>query len=152
MDINIDFKPGLIVVSPMRRTIQTAFTAFPTAIKHTCEEERIPVEVWPELREVHDAICNHGSPIEVLKEEFPDLDFSECMAEWTYDTHTHERAVKRAEFVRQRLKNHPAINIVCITHRGFIAYLVESHIFANCGTFQSPFLRVMLIFFKNWTF
>jgi broad specificity phosphatase PhoE len=148
MDITIDFKPDLIVVSPMRRTIQTAFTAFPTAVKHTCDEERIPVEVWPELREAHDAICNRGSPTEILVEEFPDLDFSECMAEWTYETHTHERAVKRAEVVRQRLMNHPAQNIVCITHRGFIAHLVESHIFAHCGTFKSLVLSVMLMFLE----
>jgi broad specificity phosphatase PhoE len=138
MGITIDFKPDLIMVSPMRRTIQTAFTAFPAALKSTVEEERIPIEVWPDLREAHDAICNHGSPTQVLKEEFPDLDFSECKNEWTYETHTRERAEKRAEVVRQRLKNHPAQNIVCITHRGFIEYLIESHIFANCGMFQSP--------------
>lgn len=135
----------------MRRTIQTAIAAFPTAIKHDCNEEPIPIEVWPDLREAHDAICNHGSPVDVLQREFPDLDLSECKAEWTYETHTHERAEKRAEVVRQRLKDHPAEKIVCITHRGFIAYLVESDIFANCGT--SPFLfYIMLIFFRNRSF
>jgi len=128
--ISLDFKPDLILVSPMRRTIETAFAAFTPAFFDT--RESLPIEVWPDLREAYDAVCNHGSPISVLQKEYPHLDFSECNSEWTYEKHTHSGAEQRAERVRQRLKEHPAQKIVLITHRGFIGHLVESRKFGNC--------------------
>ena len=112
----------------MRRTIEvTAFAAFTPV-----DNEPLPIEVWPDLRGAHDAVCNHGSLVAVLQKEYPHLDFSECNSEWTYGKHTHSGAERRAERVRRRLKEHPAQKIVLITHRGFIAYLVESHKFVNC--------------------
>lgn len=135
--ITIDFTPDLIVVSPMRRTIETAFTAFGTTVD---SNEPLPIEVWPDLREAHDAICNHGSPVAMLQMEYPHLDFSECNAKWTYETHTHADAEERAERVRRRLKEHSARKIVVVTHRGFIAHLVESHIFGNCEVGAFGFL------------
>lgn len=125
----IDFNPDLIVVSPMRRTIDTALAAFGDIL---AANRPIPIEVWPDLREAHDAVCNHGSPVAVLRSEYPHLDFSECNDDWTYEKHTHAGAEERAENVRRRLKEHPARNIVLVTHRGFIAYLVQSHTFSNC--------------------
>src|SRR5271170_4322195 len=46
--ITIDFTPDLIVVSPMRRTIETATAAFGTTVD---ANEALPIEVWPDLRE-----------------------------------------------------------------------------------------------------
>jgi broad specificity phosphatase PhoE len=120
--ITVDFKPDLIVASPMRRTIQTALVAFGSC----------PLEIWPDLRETYDGICQHGSPISVLQHEFPHLNFSECDDNWTYEPYTHERAEKRAERERRRVREHPAQNIVLVTHRGFIGYLVERPKFRNC--------------------
>jgi broad specificity phosphatase PhoE len=127
--IEVPFEPDLIVVSPMRRAIQTALLAFPELLHGS---NPLPIEVWPDLREAHDAICNQGSPVADLKMEFPVLDFSECMPEWNYEAHTPERAAKRAERVRRRLLQHVAQYIVCVTHRGFIAHLVEADTFKNC--------------------
>jgi broad specificity phosphatase PhoE len=79
--IELDLTPDLIVVSPMQRTIETAFAAFPHLLHG---EKPVPMEVWPDLREAHDAICNNGSPVVELKKLFPSLDFSECNLEWTY--------------------------------------------------------------------
>ena len=81
--ITVDFRPDLIIVSPMRRTIETAITAFGTNVD---ANKALPIEVWPDLREAHDAICNHGSPVAVLQMEYPHLDFSECNAEWIYES------------------------------------------------------------------
>jgi broad specificity phosphatase PhoE len=120
--ITVDFKPDLVVASPMRRTIQTALIAFGSC----------PLEIWPDLRETYDGIWNRGSPISVLQHEFPHLNFSECKEEWTYEENSHERAEKRAERVRRRVREHPAQNIVLVTHRGFIGYLVERPKFRNC--------------------
>ena len=50
--ISVDFKPDLIIVSPMRRTIETAFAAFTPV-----DNEPLPIEVWPDLREAHDAVA-----------------------------------------------------------------------------------------------
>jgi len=137
LTITVNFRPDLIVVSPMRRTIETAFTAFPATVD---ANGALPIEVWPDLREAHDAVCNHGSPVAVLQKEYPHLDFSECNAEWTYEKHSHAGAEKRAERVRRRLREHPAQKIVLLTHRGFIAHLVESHKFVNCETGVFSFL------------
>jgi broad specificity phosphatase PhoE len=109
--ISVDFKSDIIIVSPMRR-IETAFAAFtPVDTK-----EPIPIEVWPDLREAHDAACNHGSPVAVLQKEYPHFDFSQCNSEWTCGKHTPSGAERRAERVRQRLKEHPAQKIVLIIH------------------------------------
>jgi len=110
----------------MRRTLQTAFQ-----IQKRYPD--VPIEIWPDFREAHDAICNQGSPTSILQQEFPNLDFSECLSEWTYEPHTSCRASERADRVRRRLREHPVNTIVCVTHRGFIEYLVlEDQIFRNC--------------------
>jgi hypothetical protein len=62
--IVIGFKPDLIVVSPMRRTIETAFAAFHTTLE---ADGSLPIEIWPDLREAHDAICNRGSSLVELQ-------------------------------------------------------------------------------------
>ena len=72
-----------------------------------------------------------GSSRAVLQEEFPMLDFSGCEVEWRYEAHTHG-VTRRAERVRRRLFEATAQNIVVVTHRGFIAHLVEWDIFENC--------------------
>jgi hypothetical protein len=91
-----------------------------------------PLEIWPDLRETYDEICQHGSPISVLQHEFPHVNFSECDEYWTDETYTHEGAQKRAERVRRRVREHLAQNIILVTHRGFIGYLVERPKFRNC--------------------
>jgi broad specificity phosphatase PhoE len=120
--ITVGFKPDLVVASPTRRTIQTALVAFGSC----------PLEIWPDLRETYDGICQRGSPISVLQHEFPHLNFSECHEEWTYEEYSHEKAEKRAERVRRRVREHSARNIVLVTHRGFIGYLVERPKFGHC--------------------
>ncbi|GAM86426.1 hypothetical protein ANO11243_044400 [Dothideomycetidae sp. 11243] len=53
--INLPSTPDVLIVSPMTRAIQTAMIAFPDMF---ASEGR--VQVWPELREAHDAECNKG--------------------------------------------------------------------------------------------
>ncbi|KAF3927590.1 hypothetical protein AA313_de0206865 [Arthrobotrys entomopaga] len=128
--IKIPATPDLIVISPMTRTIQTAMNVFP-AIFDTAE-----VQIWPDLRESHDANCNKGISRAELAAKFPRLDFGECSEEWDYPPHTVERATIRAEEVRQRLKKLSKThqNIAVIAHRGFIAYLVRGDRFDVCET------------------
>lgn len=129
--------PNLIVISPMTRTIQTAINAFPSILSPTSVFPVQPeVQIWPDLREAHDANCNKGLSRIDISAKFPQLDFKECPGEWNHPPHTIEDAVRRAEGVRRRLKElsqrYP--NIAVITHRVFIAFLVRGRRFDVCET------------------
>ena len=75
-----------------------------------------------------------------LAAKFAQFDFSACPEEWDYPPHSFEDAALRAERVRQRLKHLSGChkNIIFITHRGFIAFLVNGEGFDVCGIDQSP--------------
>ena len=68
--------PSAIVTSPMTRTIQTARTLFPSAF--TEGPDAIPLKIWPDLREAHDAICNQGRSRAEMQALHAGLDFSTC--------------------------------------------------------------------------
>jgi broad specificity phosphatase PhoE len=140
--ISMSFEPDLIISSPMTRTIQTAFAAFPSLV-HSPSETIPALEIWPDLREAHDAICNKGVSRAKLSEAYPGLDFSRCREEWDYEAHTEDGAVNRASRVTAELFLRPEKNIVLITHRGFAAFLVEGPQFTNCGVFGF-YRRVLL--------
>ena len=131
-EIVIPAVPDLIVVSPMTRTIQTAMNAFPSILG--ADRFQPEVQIWPDLREAHDANCNKGVSRAEITARFSQFNFAECPEEWNYPTHTIENATARAELVRRRLKEASKVyrNIALITHRGFIAFLVKGDRFALC--------------------
>lgn len=114
----------------MRRTIDTALTTFSEILKGPYA---VPFEIWPDLREAHDAICNKGASRVKLVEAFPALDFSLCREEWDYEEHSNEAAIKRAERAKAELWRREEQDIVIISHRAFISYLVAGSQFSNCG-------------------
>lgn len=76
----------LIVVSPLRRTIQTAFYSFQPAIKRG-----VRVVALAELQETSDVACDTGSNVTDLKREFSAqqsvsgtsvVDFSQVPEDW----------------------------------------------------------------------
>jgi broad specificity phosphatase PhoE len=125
--LDLSFSPDVIVVSPMIRTIETAYYALHGKLSK--------ILIWPDLREAHDAICNQGSPRINLINRYPGLDFSECSPVWDYERHTAENAQLRASRVRLRLErlSKDYRNILVVTHRVFIAHLVAGTRFSNCG-------------------
>jgi broad specificity phosphatase PhoE len=133
-------EPSLILVSPMTRTIQTALIVFGHLINTS--PAKAELQVWPDLREAHDAICNKGVSRTELAAKFPQVDLSACHEEWDYPPHNPDDAIVRAESVRYRLKelSHSYNNIVLILHRGFIAFLVQGDRFNVCGTVIPLFL------------
>ncbi|KAK3984434.1 phosphoglycerate mutase [Cladorrhinum sp. PSN332] len=133
--IKLSAVPDLIVISPMTRTIQTAMNAFPSISTDTCANGP-EVQIWPDLREAHDAICNKGISRADISTKFPHLNFSECPEEWDHPPHTIEAAGERAEKVRRRLKELSKVynNIALITHRGFIAFLAKGDRYDVCET------------------
>jgi broad specificity phosphatase PhoE len=121
--------PDLIIISPMTRTIQTAMNMFP--FLKVAGSSAIPVQIWPDLREANDAVCNKGLSRTDIRTKFPQFDFSECHEIWDYANHTSTDAAARAERVRQRLANLSTTfrNIALISHRGLIAFLVQGRRF-----------------------
>ncbi|KAF1847706.1 phosphoglycerate mutase-like protein [Cucurbitaria berberidis CBS 394.84] len=132
-EIQLAIKPDLILISPMTRTIQTAMNIFPS-LEDQNGAFAVPVQIWPDLREAHDAICNKGLSRAELQSKFAQFDFSECHEEWDYPAHSVEGARARAESVRQRLKDLSITyqHIVIVTHRCFISYLVQGTRFDLC--------------------
>lgn len=130
--INLRVIPDLIIISPMTRTIQTALNAFPSLLGTT--PFKVAVQIWPDLREAHDAECNKGLSRSALAMEFPQFNFAECREEWDYPPHTIEDATARAERVRKKLNELSGVydNIVVITHRGFISFLAKGRRFNVC--------------------
>jgi broad specificity phosphatase PhoE len=116
--------PDLVIISPMARTIQTAMNMFPDL--ESGGSSAIPVQIWPDLREANDAVCNKGRSRKEMQTKFPRFDFSECHEEWDYPCHTIADATERAVRVRQRLRHLSTTfkNIAIVTHRGIVAYLV----------------------------
>ena len=118
--IKIPVTPNLIVISPMTRTIQTAINTFPSILGST--PFQADVQIWPDLREAHDANCNKGLSRAEMKAKFPQFDFEECLEEWDHAPHTIEGATTRVEAVCWRLKelSKTYTNITLITHRGLL--------------------------------
>ncbi|KZM19154.1 uncharacterized protein EKO05_0003189 [Ascochyta rabiei] len=132
--IEIPAAPDLIIISPMTRTIQTAMNMFPAVFSTT--PLPVDVQIWPDLRETYEAECNKGLSREAISAKFPQLDFADCASEWEYPPHTMAGATARAESVRRRLKelSKEHRNIVLVTHRGFIEFLVQGSRFDVCET------------------
>jgi broad specificity phosphatase PhoE len=128
-EIALPNRPDVIIISPMTRTIQTATSMFPDL--QDTDSFSIPVQIWPDLREANDAICNKGLSRAEIEAKFPQLDFSECHEQWDYTSHDVADATARAERVRQRLQHLSTTfkNIAVISHRGFIAFLVKGRRF-----------------------
>lgn len=136
-EIKLPSTPDLIVLSPMTRTIQTALVAFDTLIGSS--PFKVDVQIWPNLREAHDANCNKGLSREELEQKYPQFNFVTCSEQWDYTPHTVAAATQRAECVRRDLKELTKVykNIALVTHRGFVAFLVQGSRFDVCGTLPS---------------
>lgn len=127
--IALPSRPDVVVISPMTRTCQTAMNMFP--MLQQMAQSPIPAQIWPDLREANNAICNKGLTRADMQAKFPQFDFSECEENWNYGAHNVADATERAERVRKRLLDlsERFKNIAVISHRGFIAYLVQGRRF-----------------------
>jgi broad specificity phosphatase PhoE len=133
-EIVLPGRPDIIIISPMTRTIQTAMSMFPSL--QDTRSPSIPVQIWPDLREANDAICNQGVSRAEIQAKFPQFDFSECHEQWNYASHDIADATMRAERVRERIHYLSATSksIAIITHRCFIAFLVNGERFQPAET------------------
>lgn len=76
-----------------------------------------------------------------------------CLEQWGYEPHTIETATKRAECVRRDLKELTKLykNTALVTHRGFVAFLVQGSRFDVCGTPPSSIQRRLFSILVNYS-
>ncbi|KAK3988944.1 phosphoglycerate mutase-like protein [Cladorrhinum sp. PSN332] len=129
---------GLILSSPLTRTIETTLAAFGETIAKNDRATKLVFE--PLLQERSDLPCDTGSELSVLQERFPGLGFdAEVLKEgwWVKEAKTaaDDAAVAgRAAEVRKKLlgyareleeKEGDKVDIVVVTHGVFMKFLAE---------------------------
>ncbi|KAF2263598.1 phosphoglycerate mutase-like protein [Lojkania enalia] len=126
----------LIVVSPMRRTLQTAVLGLDWLIN----EKKVKVLPDAGWQENADKPCDTGSPIPTIQSEFPQFDFSlldPLYPDKTTSIHTNPYAfTKRAILARgqnclQSLYSRPEKAIAVVSHSDFLRAGVCNRRFFN---------------------
>ena len=133
-DTNILETAQLIVVSTMRRTIETALNSFPSLVG------RIPIIALESIREtLGAALFNKRRTISVQQKDFPMVDFSHATDEddvvWSRHS-TSEDPVNKIEEKADRicrgrefckwLSKRPESDIIVVTHSVFLFDLLDS--------------------------
>lgn len=137
---------GIVVTSPLRRTLQTTLLAF----SHILSEQYVMnsgksqgsrLIIDPDLQERSDHPCDTGSEQSRLEKVFPALDFSVLGDDWFAKEGIYASddaaVVARAKRFRERLRDvaedlqksedfaNGRKNIVVVTHGVFMKYLCE---------------------------
>ncbi|KAK1775027.1 phosphoglycerate mutase-like protein [Copromyces sp. CBS 386.78] len=137
------YQISLIIVSPMRRTMETALLSFGNYAK----ENNIPIVAHAGWQENSDKPCDTGSTIEVLKKEFPEVDFSRVDEVWPDKSrksekakkywHTKDSILQRGEDVLKEIeaKVWPEMEdgkaVIAVSHSGFLRAGVTGWWFNN---------------------
>ncbi|KAK4048676.1 hypothetical protein OIV83_004646 [Microbotryomycetes sp. JL201] len=128
---SIQQQAQVLLVSPLRRTMQTALIGY-----STLRERGVETVLVPELQEVNDLPCDTGSSREQLEMDptFASLDLSPLDeapikhdgASWTSKKgfFAPEKAAERAAWVRRALRDRPEDKIVVVAHGDILRYLV----------------------------
>ncbi|KAI1094927.1 phosphoglycerate mutase-like protein [Rostrohypoxylon terebratum] len=120
----------LIVVSPLKRTLQTVKYGF-----QWLRDLGVRVEVRAEWQETTDNPCDIGSDPDKLKSEWPDLDFSTLDPIYPQKIGLYENSEdafkKRGEVAKQWLYDRPEKCVIVVTHSGFIRRLVKGPKYGN---------------------
>lgn len=133
-------KVGLVVASPLTRTIETALQAFEPIITRTGTS----IIALPELQETGDIPCDTGSPLKVLERNYAGkpVDLGLLDGEWHVKrgkyAQTDPKITARARAARRWLKDRAESDIVVVTHGGYLHYITEDWSDAGkyCGTFK----------------
>ncbi|EON64523.1 hypothetical protein W97_03756 [Coniosporium apollinis CBS 100218] len=138
---------GVVLTSPLRRTIQTSLTAFPRILHRRYypvgsgrggvpseAEEGVNLVLDPDLQEIGIEPANTGSESHMLESWFPELDFSSLPEDWHLKKgkwSPDPAAVKsRVDRILHKLEDRLANlrdtgrkDVVVVTHAGVIAAL-----------------------------
>ncbi|KAI1475487.1 phosphoglycerate mutase-like protein [Daldinia eschscholtzii] len=124
----------LIVVSPLRRTIQTALRSVDWLI-----EKGVKIEADADWQENSDKQCDTGSSIDKLIEEFPMVDFSKVDPVFPDKTSpagsryhfTKPSLLARAQAALKKLYERPEKVIIVVSHSAFLRLAVSGYWYFN---------------------
>jgi len=128
-------KVDLIIVSAMRRTLQTATIGLDWLIKKGVPV--LPSALWQENA---DKPCDTGSAISTMKAEFPAYDFSVVDPAYPDKTtdlknnvyaFTQKAILARGQMCLKELYNRPEKTIAVVSHSGFLRTAVCNRAFFN---------------------
>ncbi|KAF8866436.1 phosphoglycerate mutase-like protein [Acephala macrosclerotiorum] len=118
----------LIVVSPMRRTLQTAQQALGWLM-----ERGVPVVLGPEWQENSAKPCDTGTPISLMEKEWPQFDWSSVDPVYPSKTgiyeYTRQGLTERGTRAKKLIKERPEKVIAVVSHSGFL----------RCGVSQKKY-------------
>ncbi|CAH0050560.1 unnamed protein product [Clonostachys solani] len=125
---------GLILVSPMRRTIQTALRSMDWLL-----HKGVPIQASAGWQENSDHPCDTGTPISTLKEEFPQIDYSSLDPVFpeknsqAADRYRYNRQaiLARAQTCLGELYSLQAKAVIVVSHSGFLRQGVTGCWFDN---------------------
>ncbi|KAF7913859.1 uncharacterized protein EAF01_000265 [Botrytis porri] len=121
---------GLIVVSPMRRTLQTAQQGLGWLMKGG-----VPVILRPEWQENSDKPCDTGTPVEVMEKEWPQFDWSAVDPLFPAKSGLYEFSkdalTGRGLAARKWLQQRPEKVIAVVSHSAFLRTCVSYRQYAN---------------------
>ncbi|KAI8961847.1 phosphoglycerate mutase-like protein [Daldinia sp. FL1419] len=119
-----------ILVSPLRRTLQTVRFGL-----QWLRDRGVPTEVRAEWQETTDNPCDIGDDPAVIKDEWPDFDFSTLDPIYPQKTGLYENSEeafqRRASFAKRWLFERPEKCIVVVTHSGFLKRLIKGPKYQN---------------------
>ncbi|KAL2148990.1 hypothetical protein VTH82DRAFT_1676 [Thermothelomyces myriococcoides] len=130
-----DLDVGLIIVSPMIRTIETALLAFGDLI-----DRGVPIVAHAGWQEISLQPCDIGTPLPELAARFPQVDFSQVNPLFPDKTSpaaaerygfTRQAVVGRGRAVLRELRARPEKAVVVVSHSGFLRVGVTGCYFMN---------------------
>ncbi|KAK3998170.1 histidine phosphatase superfamily [Cladorrhinum sp. PSN332] len=121
----------LIIVSPMKRTIETALLAFPELI-----ERGIPIVAHAGWQENSSQLCDTGSPLASLPAQFPQVDFSQVDPAYPLKignqyAYSRPAILARGQSVLKDLYERKEKAIIVVSHSGFLRAGVTGKWFFN---------------------
>ncbi|KAI8964294.1 phosphoglycerate mutase-like protein [Daldinia sp. FL1419] len=124
----------LIVVSPLRRTMQTALRSVDWLI-----EKGVKIEADADWQENSNHGCDTGSPIDKLVQEFPTIDFSKVDPVFPDKTSpagsryhfTKSALLARAQAALKKLYERPEKVIIVVSHSAFLRLAVSGYWYFN---------------------
>jgi broad specificity phosphatase PhoE len=129
-DLPLAQKIDLIVISPMRRTLQTAQQGLGWLM-----ERGVPVILRAEWQENSDKPCDTGSPISDMAKEWPQFDWSVVDPTYPAKVGLYEFSktglTQRGIAARKWLRERPEKVIAVVSHSGFLRVGVSYRMYDN---------------------
>ncbi|RGP62344.1 phosphoglycerate mutase [Fusarium sporotrichioides] len=123
-----------IVVSPMRRTLQTAMLSMDWLV-----ERGVKIEGNADWQEISDKPCDTGSQISSVSKDFPQVNFSTVDTVWPDKkspagrryAYTKKSILARGKLALEDLQKRPEKLIFVVSHAGFLRLGVVGYWFFN---------------------